>query len=45
MVMHMLLLLLMLFLAAAFATWILSMFVPCAFLEKAIGFLTALVLS
>ena len=45
MVMDILLLIWMVLMAAAIATWVLSLFVPCGFLERAIGILTVLVLA
>lgn len=45
MVMDILLLIWMVFMVAAFATWVLSLFVPCEFLERVISFLTVLILA
>ena len=45
MVMDILLLIWMVLMAAAIATWVLSLFVPCEFLERAIDILTVLILA
>ena len=45
MVMDILLLIWMVLMAAAIATWVLSLFVPCEFLERAISILTVLILA